>query len=206
MNNIPNALTIGRLMCAPLLVALFYAPFEGARSACVVVLILAVLTDWLDGYLARRWQQTSRIGVILDPMADKLVVCVSLMLLVGAHGSPWLVIPTTIIVFRELLISSLREIIARLAQHRQITVSETAKYKLTLQMIAVIAMMYQQPLFNVSMYALGLGILYLAMLMTLWTMVSYIRVFWAVMVNECYPTNRNGSVSEHAVQGPSKNL
>ncbi len=182
--NIPNTLTLLRLACAPLLVLLFYVPFSWGRPACVVILILAALTDWLDGYLARRWQQTSRIGVILDPMADKLVICVSLILLVGADGSPWLVIPSTVIIFREILITTLRELIARLAQHSQIAVSKTAKYKLTLQTVAVITMMYQHPLFNVSMYWFGLWLLYLAMLITLWTMVSYLRTAWMILADE----------------------
>ena len=186
--NIPNGLTAFRIGCAPVLVILFYLPFSGARITCALLLVLVALTDWLDGYLARRWQQTSRIGAILDPMADKLMVCVGLVLLVGAHGSPWIALPTAVIILREILISALRELMAELGQRTRVTVVKAAKWKLTVQMIAIIAMMYQESIANISMYTVGLGLLYLAMLLTLWTMITYLRAAWPALVPMESPT------------------
>ncbi|NNG13817.1 MAG: CDP-diacylglycerol--glycerol-3-phosphate 3-phosphatidyltransferase, partial [Gammaproteobacteria bacterium] len=107
--NIPNILSLARIAAVPVFVVVFYLPFAWANAATAAIFAIAAFTDWLDGYLARKLNQTSRFGAFLDPVADKLLVAVALILLVGADPGPWLTIPAIIIIGREIAISALRE-------------------------------------------------------------------------------------------------
>ncbi|MGD9164951.1 MAG: CDP-diacylglycerol--glycerol-3-phosphate 3-phosphatidyltransferase, partial [Chromatiales bacterium] len=134
MWNIPNILTLLRIVLIPVFVLLFYLPVEWARFSCALVFGIAAVTDWFDGYLARRWGQVSPFGAFLDPVADKLMVSVSLLLLVQADATPALAIPAAVIIGREITISALREWMAELGERAQVAVSVIGKFKTAVQM------------------------------------------------------------------------
>lgn len=178
MWNIPNILTLLRIVLIPVFVLLFYLPFGWARTVCALVFALAAVTDWLDGYLARRWSQTSPFGAFLDPVADKLMVAVALLLLVQSEPTPALAIPAAVIIGREITISALREWMAELGARAQVAVSMIGKVKTTVQMIAILLMIYEQPLMGLPIYTIGFVLLYIAAILTLWSMVVYLRAAW----------------------------
>jgi CDP-diacylglycerol---glycerol-3-phosphate 3-phosphatidyltransferase len=177
--NLPNLLSLLRIAIIPLLVAVFYLPFEWARPLTAILFGIAGLTDWLDGYLARRWEQTSRMGAFLDPVADKLIVAAVLVLLVADAGSLWVTIPALVIISREITISALREWMAEVGQRGKVAVSYLGKVKTTTQIIALLLLLFQQPLFGLPIYTLGMIMLYVAAALTLWSMIDYLRVAFA---------------------------
>jgi len=135
--TLPNILTVLRLVSAPALGLAFVAfPRPVADWIVLGLFVGAALTDWLDGYLARRWDQTSRLGAMLDPIADKAMVIIALALVIGLSGlDPWLLIPGTVILFREVFVSGLREYLG--SQAGQLSVTKLAKWKTTAQMAAI---------------------------------------------------------------------
>jgi CDP-diacylglycerol--glycerol-3-phosphate 3-phosphatidyltransferase len=172
--NIPNSLTLLRIALIPVFVVIFYLPFEWARIVAAVVFVLAAITDALDGYLARRLGQTSRLGAFLDPVADKLMVAVVLVLLVQAHPSIWLALPAAIIIGREITISALREWMAEVGERQRVGVSSLGKIKTIAQMVSLILMVYHDELLGLPMYDIGFVLLYLAAILTIWSMVGYL--------------------------------
>ncbi len=176
--NIPVILTLLRIALIPLFVLVFYLPFTWAHPVSAVVFLFAGVTDWLDGYLARRWGQISTFGAFLDPVADKLMVAAALMMLVGDNGSLWLAIPAIVIVGREIAVSALREFMAELGQRGIVAVSYAAKVKTTCQIVALLLLLHRQPLFGMPTYALGLVLIYAAAGLTLWSMLIYLRAAW----------------------------
>lgn len=177
--NLPNLLSLLRIAIIPLLVMTFYLPFDWARPLTAALFGIAGLTDWLDGYLARKWDQTSRMGAFLDPVADKLIVAAVLVLLVADAGSLWVTIPALIIISREITISALREWMAEVGQRSKVAVSYLGKVKTTTQIIALLLLLFQQPLFGLPVYTLGIIMLYIAAALTLWSMIDYLRVAFA---------------------------
>jgi CDP-diacylglycerol--glycerol-3-phosphate 3-phosphatidyltransferase len=173
--NLPNLLSLLRIAIIPLLAVIFYLPFDWARPLSAALFGLAGLTDWLDGYLARKWKQTSRMGAFLDPVADKLIVAGVLVLLVSDAGNIWVTIPALIIISREITISALREWMAEVGQRSKVAVSYLGKVKTTAQIIALLLLLYQQPLFGLPLYTLGVIMLYVAAALTLWSMIDYLR-------------------------------
>ncbi len=173
--NLPNLLSLLRIAIIPLLVVTFYLPFDWARPLTAVLFGIAGLTDWLDGYLARKWEQTSRMGAFLDPVADKLIVAAVLVLLVADAGSLWVTIPALIIISREITISALREWMAEVGQRSKVAVSYLGKVKTTTQIIALLLLLFQQSLFGLPVYTLGIIMLYVAAALTLWSMIDYLR-------------------------------
>ncbi|MGD2019565.1 MAG: CDP-diacylglycerol--glycerol-3-phosphate 3-phosphatidyltransferase [Thiohalocapsa sp.] len=183
MWNIPNALTLLRIALIPVFVMIFYLPVPWARPVCALVFTLAALTDWLDGWLARRWGQTSPLGAFLDPVADKLMVAVALVLLVQAEPSMWLALPAAVIIGREITVSALREWMAEVGARAQVAVSMAGKLKTTAQMVAIVLLILGGPVPGFPMMALpvmglGLVLLYVAAVLTLWSMVLYLRAAW----------------------------
>jgi CDP-diacylglycerol--glycerol-3-phosphate 3-phosphatidyltransferase len=174
--NLPNLLSLLRIAIIPLLVVTFYLPFDWARPLTAALFGIAGLTDWLDGYLARKWDQTSRMGAFLDPVADKLIVAAVLVLLVADAGSLWVTIPALVIISREITISALREWMAEVGQRSKVAVSYLGKVKTTTQIIALLLLLFQQPLFGLPIYTLGMIMLYIAAALTLWSMIDYLRV------------------------------
>jgi CDP-diacylglycerol--glycerol-3-phosphate 3-phosphatidyltransferase/cardiolipin synthase len=178
MWNTPNILTLLRIVLIPVFVGIFYVPAPWARLACAMVFAAAAVTDWLDGYLARRLGQTSSLGAFLDPVADKLMVAVALVLLVSADPRAALALPAAVIVGREITVSALREWMAELGARSRVAVSMAGKFKTTVQMVAIILLILDDTWLSVPVYALGLVLLYLAAFLTLWSMAVYLRAAW----------------------------
>jgi CDP-diacylglycerol--glycerol-3-phosphate 3-phosphatidyltransferase/cardiolipin synthase len=176
MWNTPNSLTLLRIVLIPVFVGIFYVPAPWARFACAFVFTVAALTDWLDGYLARRWQQTSPLGTFLDPVADKLMVAVALVLLVQADPRAILALPAAVIIGREITVSALREWMAELGARGRVAVSMVGKFKTTAQMVAIILLILLER--ESPLYDLGLVLLYVAAALTLWSMLLYLRAAW----------------------------
>ncbi|MES9970391.1 MAG: CDP-diacylglycerol--glycerol-3-phosphate 3-phosphatidyltransferase [Candidatus Thiodiazotropha sp.] len=184
MWNIPNILTLLRIVLIPVFVLLFYLPVEWARLSCALVFSIAAVTDWFDGYLARRWGQVSPFGAFLDPVADKLMVAVSLLLLVQSEPTPAFAIPAAVIIGREITISALREWMAELGARTMVAVSLIGKFKTAVQMIAILLLIYEEPLWNIPIYTVGFVLLYIAAILTLWSMVIYIRAALPSLLGE----------------------
>lgn len=179
--NIPNILTLLRIALIPVYVGIFYLPWELAGQACALVFALAAMTDWLDGYLARRLQQVSPLGAFLDPVADKLMVSTALILLVEAHPSPMLAVPVLVIIGREIAISALREWMAELGVRAQVAVSVIGKIKTAFQMTAIFLLIYNQDILGLPIETIGYVLLYVAAILTLWSMMVYIRAAWPTL-------------------------
>ena len=176
--NFPNALTLARILLIPVFVVLFFISAEWARAMAALAFAAAACTDWLDGYLARRLNQTSRFGAFLDPVADKLMVCTVLVLLVQADPRMGVAVPALVIIGREIAVSALREFMADIGQRTTVAVATLGKIKTIAQMSALVLMLYRDPLFGQPVYETGLALLYLAVVLTLWSMVAYLRAAW----------------------------
>ena len=183
--NIPILLTWLRVALIPLVVGVFYLPadwlteYERGLSA-TIIFVVAALTDWFDGYLARRWNQTSSFGAFLDPVADKLMVAGALLLLVELGRTTAVI--AFIIIGREIAISALREWMAQIGASKSVAVSSLGKVKTIAQMVAIPMLLYKAPLFGVidTLY-LGTILLYIAAVLTLWSMVYYLRRAWPLI-------------------------
>lgn len=175
--NIPNILTVIRVLLIPIIILLFYLPFKWSYLATSAVFTIAALTDWLDGYLARRLQQSTPFGAFLDPVADKLMVAVALVLLVEEHANIWLTLPAAIIIGREIVVSALREWMAELGARAQVAVSNLGKWKTAAQMVALIILLANPPLASLWV-TLGYALLIVAAALTLWSMVNYLMAAW----------------------------
>jgi len=175
--SLPNVLTISRLLVIPIIVIVFYLPIHGAHYFATALFILASLTDWLDGFLARRWGQVTVFGAFLDPVADKILVATCLLLLVGAKDINYITVPSIVIVGREIVISALREFMAEWGKRASVAVGVLGKVKTTLQMIAIILLLAFHPGLT-WLGVLGVVCLYIAAILTIWSMVVYIKIAW----------------------------
>jgi CDP-diacylglycerol--glycerol-3-phosphate 3-phosphatidyltransferase len=176
--NVPNTLTWIRIAAIPLIVLLFLMPYPWADPAAGLLFAAAGITDSLDGYLARRLGQTSRLGAFLDPVADKLVVAVALVLLVSKDPRPLIVLTAIVIIGREITISALREWMAEIGQRRKVAVSQIGKYKTILQIVGLSMMLFRWQLLGLPIYRLGVVMTELAAAATLISMVAYLRAAW----------------------------
>ena len=177
--NLPNLLTWLRILTIPLLVGIFYAPHDwigehNRNLAATLVFSFAAVTDWLDGYLARTLNQTSAFGAFLDPVADKLMVATALITLVWLARAEAFI--AAIIIGREIAISALREWMARLGKSRSVAVSFIGKVKTASQMAAIILLLYHDEIAGVSAFAIGTFLIYLAAILTLWSMAYYLKM------------------------------
>lgn len=182
--SIPNFFTVARIILIPCFVIAFYLPTKHAGVITASIFCLAGITDWLDGYLARKLNQTSRFGAFLDPVADKLIVAVALVLLVGEYGSVWITIPAAIIVSREIAISALREWMADIGKRTKISVNFLGKLKTFIQIIAIILLLSQPADWHILWVKVGVILMYLAALLTLWSMVAYLRAAMTALTEE----------------------
>ena len=163
----------------PVLVLVFYLlPMDVRYLAAAFVFSIASLTDWLDGYLARSMEQTTPFGAFLDPVADKLLVAVALILLVEVHASALLAIPALVIVGREIVVSALREWMSQYSDLGGVKVSMIAKVKTGFQMTAIIVLLSQPPSLDNLLVILGFLLLYVAAGLTLYSMAQYIELAW----------------------------
>jgi len=178
MWTIPNILTLLRILLIPVLVVVFYLPVPWSGPAAALVFAVAAFTDWLDGHLARLWQQTTSLGAFLDPVADKLIVAVALVLLVQSDPRMLLAVPAAIIIGREIAISALREWMAELGSRATVAVSMVGKVKTTAQMLAIFLLLFQQDYLGLPIKDVGYLLLYVAALLTLWSMLVYLKAAW----------------------------
>lgn len=189
-----NLLTWTRIALIPLFVLVFYIPWEWTRPLTAIVFSIAAITDWADGYLARKLGQSTPFGAFLDPVADKLMVATALVLLVRAAPQDFVtaaftpdglsgvvVICAIIIIGREIAISALREWMAEIGERNLVRVSGLGKWKTTFQITALIMMLFQYPLFGLPIYALGVLALVVASVLTIWSMFRYLRAAWPLL-------------------------
>ena len=181
--NIPNILTSLRVVLIPVFIIIYYLPFGWSYLAAAIVFTVASVTDWLDGYLARKLNQSTPFGAFLDPVADKLMVAVALVLLVQSHANFWITLPAMVIIGREIVISALREWMAELGARAQVAVSNLGKYKTAAQMVALVVLLATPATFSLWVL-LGYVLLAIAAVLTLWSMVIYLRAAWPHMRTE----------------------
>lgn len=179
--NLPNTLTWLRIIAIPLVVVLFYLPYPWSSASAAFLFTAAAITDSLDGYLARRMGLTSRLGAFLDPVADKLLVAVSLVLLVRQDPQALVVLSACVIIGREIAISALREWMAELGQRTRVAVSPLGKIKTIVQMVGIPMMLYRENILGLPIYEIGLYLTVAAAALTLWSMASYLRAAWPVL-------------------------
>ena len=176
--TIPTWLTLLRILLIPVLVVVFYLPYKWTNFASAAVFILAAVTDWLDGWIARRYHQYSAFGAFLDPVADKLMVAVALFLIVQGHPTPWMAFWASVIVGREIAVSALREWMAELGQRATVKVATIGKIKTVAQMVAIPMLLYYDEFSGIDCRLLGNGLIWIAALLTLWSMGYYLRMAW----------------------------
>lgn len=183
-SGLPNIITMLRIGLIPFFIVCFYMPFQYAHQCAAIIFVLACLTDWLDGFLARRLGQTSPFGAFLDPVADKLLVATSLLMLVGSQELHFITLPAIIIVGREIVISALREWMAEIGSRASVAVGMIGKIKTVMQMVAIVLLLSFNSYYTVFTYV-GVFMLYVAAIMTVWSMVIYLRVAWPdLMINQ----------------------
>ncbi|WP_118793212.1 CDP-diacylglycerol--glycerol-3-phosphate 3-phosphatidyltransferase [Neisseria bergeri] len=180
--NIPIFLTWLRVLLIPVLIVLFYLPFswfseEAVNVAAAVIFAVAALTDWFDGFLARLWKQTSDFGAFLDPVADKLMVAVSLLLLVKLDRT--YVLFAMIIIGREITISALREWMAQMGKRSSVAVATIGKFKTAAQMLAIFFLLLNFPdFYGFNLVVIGNILMFIASLLTVWSMLYYLKMAW----------------------------
>ena len=170
--NLPIFLTLLRILAIPLVIVFFYL---GYPLAAATTFGLAGVTDWADGYFARKLGQESHFGAFLDPVADKLIVTVALVLVVSHEASMWITLAACVIIGREIVISALREWMAELGQRSKVAVASIGKIKTVTQIFALIFLLYNQPLFGFPIRETGLILLAVATLLTIWSMMEYLQ-------------------------------
>ena len=185
--RIPTWLTVMRIVMLPVIVVVFYVDAIWARPLSCLLFAIAGATDWLDGYLARRWKTESRFGAFLDPVADKLLVATVLILIVEFDATPWLTVPAVIIIGREITISALREWMAEMGERNKVAVGWIGKLKTTVQMIALGCLLFNLDFLGLPIYRIGIAGLYLATVLTVWSMVIYMK---AAFVDTAPPKTR----------------
>ena len=179
--HLPNTLTLLRVALIPVMILFFYLPFEWSRFMACWVFVAASITDFLDGYFARKYQTESKLGAFLDPVADKLTVTTALIILLQDHPTVFMVIATTVIVGREITISALREWMAELGKRSAVNVAMIGKIKTVFQMTAIGFLLYEADLWFIPVYNIGLVLLYVAAGLTLYSMYQYLRAAWPLM-------------------------
>lgn len=189
LQSLPNILTIGRIVAVPLVVALFFwTSNPWADPLAAFVFIAAAITDSLDGYIARKLGITTPLGEFLDPVADKLMVATALVLLVWKDPHWIIALCAMIIVGREITVSALREWMAQLGSRAKVKVSSLGKWKTIVQMTGLSLMMYRNDLLGLPIYTLGKVLLVVASVLTLWSMVAYLRAAWPELRSDPLPT------------------
>lgn len=179
--NLPNLLTVARIVLIPVFVVIYYLPAPWSATAATAVFVAAAVTDWLDGYLARRLQLTTALGAFLDPVADKLMVATALLVVLQTDPQLWLALAVMVIIGREITISALREWMAELGSRAEVSVSEIGKFKTAAQMVAITLLIYREEILGIPVYLVGQVLLSIAVVLTLWSMVLYLRAAWPML-------------------------
>lgn len=185
--TLPTILTLFRIALLPVIVVVFYLPeyFPATRSwsnlAAAGIFILAAITDWLDGWIARRYNMSSAFGAFLDPVADKLMVAVALFLIVQQNPTALMAVSSAVIVGREISISALREWMAELGQRAAVSVAWIGKFKTLMQIVAIVVCLHQRDFPELRLYRIGEGLLVVAAVLTIWSAFIYVRAAWPIM-------------------------
>jgi len=185
--NLPTWLTLFRVALLPVMVLVFYLPFPGHNITAAIVFLLAAITDWLDGFLARRMNLTSAFGAFLDPVADKLMVAVTLFLLVESHPEGWssivMAVTAAVIVGREISISALREWMAEVGMRATVKVAFIGKLKTVMQIVALVVLIVQheKEATALRLYHIGEGLLVIAGVLTIWSGLYYLHAAWPIL-------------------------
>jgi CDP-diacylglycerol---glycerol-3-phosphate 3-phosphatidyltransferase len=179
--TLPTMLTLFRIVLLPIMVVVFYAPFSWANIAASAIFIAAALTDWLDGWIARRYGMTSKFGEFLDPVADKLMVSTTLFLLVKDNPTIAMSVISAIIVGREITISALREWMAEIGERARVKVAGIGKIKTIAQLVALVVLLYQKDLDGLGLFHVGEVLLGLAAGLTIWSGLVYVRAAWPAL-------------------------
>jgi CDP-diacylglycerol--glycerol-3-phosphate 3-phosphatidyltransferase len=182
--TLPTLLTLFRIVLIPVMVLVFYAPFRGANIAASAIFIAAALTDWLDGWIARKYGLHSAFGEFLDPVADKLMVAVTLFLIVQDNPTVPLAMMSAVIVGREISISALREWMAEIGERARVRVAGVGKVKTIAQLISIVVLLYQKDLDGVGLFHVGEVLLGVAAALTIWSAYVYLRAAWPVLRTE----------------------
>jgi len=189
--TVPTMLTLLRIVLIPVLVLVFYLPYKWTNFAAAFVFVLASVTDWLDGWIARAYNQSSAFGAFLDPVADKLMVAVALLLIVQKHPTPWMALWAAVIIGREIAVSALREWMAELGQRAKVKVASIGKIKTIVQMVALAILLYFVPdkLGDPPSipFVIGDWMLAVAALLTLWSGLAYLRAAWPILREDAGP-------------------
>ena len=177
--NLPNKLTLARIGVLPVFVLAYYLPLFGLNNLVLTILyFFAGITDWFDGYLARKMKLQSEFGAFLDPVADKLLVAVALVLIVSEQNHMLITLSSVIIIGREITISALREWMANIGKKTHVAVSIIGKIKTTLQMVAIGFLLYEDPIGDFDVLKTGIVLLAVAAGLTIWSMLIYLRAAW----------------------------
>jgi CDP-diacylglycerol--glycerol-3-phosphate 3-phosphatidyltransferase len=184
MKSLPNTLTLFRILLVPLFVIAFYIPFPDHHFWAAVIFAVAGFTDFFDGLLARMMGTTSALGAFLDPVADKLMVVVALTLLVKLHNTEWMTVPAFIIIGREVTVSALREWMAQMGSHTEVSVNWIGKIKTVLQMVAITGLIANPADFTNPWTLTAYVLLYLSVALTLWSMWLYLKAAWPYLTGE----------------------
>jgi len=179
--NTATILTLLRILLIPILVVFFYMEVSWANWATSIIFSIAALTDWLDGYIARKYDLESKFGAFLDPVADKLMVATTLVLLVQHHPTAYFAVPAAIIIGREITISALREWMAEIGARSTVQVAGLGKWKTGFQMAALIMLLFRESLLGLPVFEMGHVCLWIAAVLTIWSMVNYLRAAWPMM-------------------------
>ncbi len=174
--NIPTILTLLRIASIPVIMIVFYLPIEDARLWCSLIFIVASLTDWFDGFLARKLNLQTAFGEFLDPVADKLLVVIILVLIVQADPAVYIAIPAAIIIGREVSVAALREWMAEVGRRSVIKVSWMGKCKTGFQMLSILCLLFNADFYEIPVRMVGLVSIYIAATLTLWSMWQYIQL------------------------------
>lgn len=179
--TIPTWLTLARIALIPVLVLVYYLDWRWSNVAATTVFVVASLTDWLDGWIARRYKLFSRFGAFLDPVADKLMVAVALVITVQHHHTIWMALWASVIIGREIAVSALREWMAELGVRAKVAVAMVGKIKTTVQMIALGFLLFRDPLLGIPVFIVGEWLLAAAALLTLWSGFQYLHAAWPTL-------------------------
>ena len=182
--TIPTLLTLFRIVVIPVLVVVFYLPQTWTNFAATFVFVLGAVTDWADGWIARRWNMHSAFGAFLDPVADKLAVTVALLLIVEKHPTHWMTLLAAVIIGREIAVSALREWMAEIGHRGRMKVAWLGKIKTIVQMVAISCLLYVVDMAGLPIFRIGEWLLALAGALTLLSGLTYLRAAWPALRDE----------------------
>ena len=181
--NLPNVITIVRILMIPVFIVIYYLPWEWHHLISAAIFAIAAITDWLDGFLARKLNMVTEFGEFIDPVADKLIVVAALALLLEVYATPWFALPAIIIIGREIVISALREWMAKIGFSKKVKVSYIGKVKTWVQMVAIVVLLIASNTMLIFT-ALGFILIYSSAVLSIWSMIHYLNQAWPQLMGQ----------------------